>query len=79
MTWLPSALVLAAWMGLCGVITKHLFEHYLGTCYRVSYTDIYGEQHAFRIISRDSREAAIITQIFKELSSDSSTTSGTIN
>lgn len=45
---------------------KRLFTHYLGTCYRVSYTDVNGEKHAFRIISKDPREAALVQLIIHE-------------
>lgn len=45
---------------------KRLFTHYLGTCYRVSYTDSIGEKHAFRIISKDPREAALVQLIIHE-------------
>ena len=45
---------------------KRLFTHYLGTCYRVSYTDSIGEKHAFRIISKDPREAVLVQLIIHE-------------
>lgn len=56
--------------------TKWLLEHYLGTCYRVTYTDINGDKHAFRIISHDPREAILVSQIFKELARENTTDSG---
>jgi hypothetical protein len=46
---------------------KRLLNYYLGTCYRVSYTDIYGEKHAFRIISKDPREAVLVQLIINRL------------
>ncbi len=46
---------------------KRLLEHYLGTCYRVSYTDTYGEKHTIRIISKDPREAALVQLIINKV------------
>lgn len=58
-----------------------LLTHYLGTCYRVTYTDIKGAKHVFRIITKDPREAALVQLIFNKLrdSNDLDPNSSTTN